>query len=54
MQKLQAVVAAGDVEVETLNCCSRCKKLAAQKSYLFPDTWQLTADGQREESRPAK
>ena len=49
MQKLQALVAAGDVEVETLNCCSRCKKIAAQQSHLFPDAWQLPAD-----SRPAQ
>ena len=43
MQKLQDVAAANDVETETLNCCSRCKKIAAQKSHLFPDTWQLPA-----------
>ena len=54
MQKLQDEVTAGDVEFEILNRCSRCKKIAAQKSYLYPDTWQLTADSQREESRPAQ
>ena len=54
MQKLQEVMAASEVEVETLNCCSRCKKTTAQKSYLFPDTWQLPAGGQEEGSRPAK
>jgi NAD-dependent dihydropyrimidine dehydrogenase PreA subunit len=54
MQKLQEVVAASDVEVETLNCCSRCKKTTAQKSHLFPDAWQLTAVGQPEGNRPAQ
>ena len=52
MQKLQEVAAASDAEVETLNCCSRCKKTTAQKSHLFPDGWQLPAGGQGEESRP--
>jgi NAD-dependent dihydropyrimidine dehydrogenase PreA subunit/nitrate reductase gamma subunit len=54
MRKLQEVMAASDVEVETLNCCSRCKKTTAQKSHLFPDTWQLPAGGQEEGSRPAQ
>ena len=54
MRKLQEVMAASDVEVETLNCCSRCKKTTAHKSYLFPDTWQLSAGGQEEGSRPAQ
>jgi hypothetical protein len=48
------MMAASDVEVETLNFCSRCKKTTAQKSYLFPDTWQMPAGGQEEGSRPAK
>jgi Pyruvate/2-oxoacid:ferredoxin oxidoreductase delta subunit len=43
MQKLQDAVAAGDVEVETLNCCTRCKKIDSQQSHLFLDTWQLPA-----------
>jgi NAD-dependent dihydropyrimidine dehydrogenase PreA subunit len=54
MQKLQEVVAASDAEVESLNCCSRCKKTTAQKSHLFPDTWQLPAAAQEEESRPVQ
>ena len=54
MQKLQEVVAASDAEVETLNFCNRCKKTTAQKSHLFPDTWQLPAAGQEEASRPAQ
>jgi ferredoxin len=53
IQKLQEEVAASDAEVETLNCCSRCKKIAAQKSHLFPDSWQLPAVGQQEERPPA-
>jgi len=54
MQKLQEVVAASDAEVETLNCCDRCKKTTLQKSHLFPDAWQLPAGGQEEEGRPAQ
>ena len=54
MQKLQDAVAAGDVEVETLNCCTRCKKIASQQSHLFPDAWQLPADRRQEESRPTQ
>ena len=53
IQKLQEVVAASDAEVETLNCCDRCKKTIFQKSHLFPDAWQLPAGGQEEENRPA-
>jgi Pyruvate/2-oxoacid:ferredoxin oxidoreductase delta subunit len=52
IQKLQEVVAASDAEVETLNCCDRCKKTTLQKSHLFPDAWQLPAGGQEEERRP--
>jgi len=54
MQKLQDIVADNELETENLNCCSRCKKIASQKSHLFPDAWQLTAGGQEENSRPAK
>mgnify|MGYP001824721149 FL=1 len=54
MKKLQEVVAASDAEIETLNCCSRCKKTTAQKSHLFPDGWQLPAGGQEENNRPAQ
>jgi Pyruvate/2-oxoacid:ferredoxin oxidoreductase delta subunit len=54
MQKLQEVVSAGDAEVETLNCCNRCKKTTAQKSHLFPDTWQLPSGGQQKENRPVQ
>lgn len=43
MQKLQEVVTASDVEIETLNYCNRCKKTTVQKSHLFPNTWQLPA-----------
>ncbi len=46
MQKLQDEVAANDVETEMLNCCSRCKKMAAHKSHLFPQSWQLPTEGQ--------
>ena len=54
MQKLQELVAASDAEVETLNCCDRCKKTNAQKSHLFPHTWQLTGAGQEEAIRPVQ
>jgi Pyruvate/2-oxoacid:ferredoxin oxidoreductase delta subunit len=54
LQKLQEKVAASDAEVETLNCCSRCKKISALKSHLFPDSWQLPAVGQQEERPPAQ
>ncbi len=54
IQKLQNVAAANDVETETLNCCSRCKKIAAQKSHLFPQTWQLPADSRQEAGRLAQ
>lgn len=43
MQKLQETVTASEVEVETLNYCTRCKKIAAQQSHLFPQSWQLPA-----------
>jgi len=54
MQKLQELVAASDAEVEALNCCSRCKKTSAQKSHLFPRTWQLPAGAQPEGRRQAQ
>ncbi|MGW8302870.1 MAG: 4Fe-4S dicluster domain-containing protein, partial [Desulfobacterales bacterium] len=54
MQKLRAVIASGDVEFETLNRCSRCKKIAAQKSHLFPDAWQLPAVGRQEDWKSAQ
>jgi len=54
MQKLQEVVSASDIETATLNCCSRCKKITAQKSHLFPDSWQLPAHGQTEGSQPVQ
>ena len=54
MHKLQAVAAANEVETEMLNCCSRCKKIAAQKSHLFPQSWQLPVDSQPQDSRPAQ
>jgi hypothetical protein len=54
MKKLQETVSAGDVETATLNYCSRCKKITAQKSHLFPDGWQLPAGSQPQGSRPAQ
>ncbi len=54
IKKLQDVVAANEVETEMLTCCSRCKKIAAQQSHLFPQSWQLPVDGQGEKSQPAQ
>ncbi len=54
MQKLQDVAVANEIESEMLNCCSRCKKIAAQKSHLFPQSWQLPVDRQPQDSRPVK
>ena len=44
IEKLQNVAATNDIEAEALDCCSRCKKIAAQKSHLFPQSWQLPAE----------
>ncbi len=54
MQKLQDVAAANEFESEMLNCCSRCKKIAAQQSHLFPQSWQLPVDRQPQDSQPIK
>ncbi|MDX1707497.1 MAG: 4Fe-4S dicluster domain-containing protein [Desulfobacterales bacterium] len=52
MQKLLAVAAANEIESEMLNCCSRCKKIAAQQSHLFPQSWKMPAKGKVEDSPP--
>jgi hypothetical protein len=54
MQKLQDIVADNELETENLNCCSRCKKIASQKSHLFPDAWQLSPGGQEEKNTLGK